>query len=352
MFRSLAQRVKIPCRSPRLSWQAMRMEQLRPLGIGEILDVAMKIYRRNAVVMMIPVALVVGPLQVISGLIAASAGSGSDADEFRRSINSIGDPGNDFTTQANPQIDIEYTQVAASLSIVALELIVTTLATAVCFKIVIDVYLGRKPDWRESLRFSTQRLRSLFWVVILTYLVAGLAFIPLIAPGIWLLVSWIAATPVLLAEGVRGRSALGRSFALVRGRWWPTFGTYFIGAIAVGMVTGLMTTLLFAVLFSGIADGGLPGFLISAVVGTVSGVITTPFMAALVAVIYFDLRVRKEGFDLELLAAGVGVTPPDDATAPQLPPLLPPQAPRYPNDDQPPYWPPPPGWKPRSPGSQ
>ncbi len=40
-------------------------------------------------------------------------------------------------------------------------------------------------------------------------------------------------------------------------------------------------------------------------VGT--SVITTPFMAAVLVLIYFDLRVRKEGFDLELLSQGVGV---------------------------------------------
>lgn len=329
----------------------MRMEQLRPLGIGEILDVAIKIYRRNAVVMMIPVALVVGPLQVISALISASAGSGND--DFQQSLDSIGDPGaGGFTAGTEPQIDVDLTQIAADLSAIALGFIATTLATAVCFKIVIDVYLGRTPNWQESLRFSAQRFRSLLWVVTLTYLVAGLALFPFIVPGIWLYGSWIVATPVLLAEGVRGRRALGRSFALVRGRWWPTIGAHFLGSIIAGIVAGIMTALFFALLFSGVADGGLPGFLISVVVGTVSGVITTPFMAALVAVIYFDLRVRKEGFDLELLAASVGVAPPDDATAPQLPPLLPPQAPLYPDDDQPPYWPPPPGWKPKTSGGQ
>ena len=36
----------------------------------------------------------------------------------------------------------------------------------------------------------------------------------------------------------------------------------------------------------------------------------TPLQAAVLAVVYFDLRVRKEGFDLELLARRVGVEPP------------------------------------------
>ncbi len=290
------------------------MGQLRPLRIGEILDVAMRIYRRNAVVMMIPVALVVGPLQVLSGLISASAGSGADSDQLRQSIDSLGDPGSgNFTTRTSAGGDVHITEVVANLSIVTLGLLATALATAVCFKIVIDVYLGQTPDWRESLRFSAQRFRSLAWLLVLTYLLAGLALIPLIAPGIWLFISWIAATPALLAEGTRGRRALGRSFSLVRGRWWPTFGTYLLGSLLAAIVTGIIGFALVAVLFSGVADGGFAEFLIGAVTQTVAGVITTPFMAALVAVIYFDLRVRKEGFDLELLAADVGIEPPDEA---------------------------------------
>ena len=39
----------------------------------------------------------------------------------------------------------------------------------------------------------------------------------------------------------------------------------------------------------------------------VASVITTPFMAAVLVLIYFDLRVRKEGFDLQLLSQGVGL---------------------------------------------
>ena len=44
----------------------------------------------------------------------------------------------------------------------------------------------------------------------------------------------------------------------------------------------------------------------SMIVNVVASVVTTPFMAAVLVLIYFDLRVRKEGFDLQLLAQGVG----------------------------------------------
>lgn len=290
------------------------MGQLRPLRIGEALDAALRIYRRNAIVMMIPVALVAGPLQVISGLISASTDSGTDSDQFGQSIDSIGNQGSgNFTAQTNTGTDFDFSDAIASLSIAVLGILATALATAVCFKIVIDVYLGRPPDWRESLRFSAQRFRSLAWILILTYLLAGLALLPFVIPGVWLFVSWLAATPVLLAEGVRGRRALGRSFSLVRGRWWPTFGTYLLGSILAAIVTSITVFIFPGILLGGGADGGFSEFLVGTLTQTVASVITTPFLAALVAVIYFDLRVRKEGFDLELLAADIGVEPPGEA---------------------------------------
>jgi hypothetical protein len=52
--------------------------------------------------------------------------------------------------------------------------------------------------------------------------------------------------------------------------------------------------------------------------------------------------VRKEGFDLELLAQRVGIPLQEGAQPPLIPPEPEPSA-------QPPFWPPPPGWRPPGP---
>jgi hypothetical protein len=61
-------------------------------------------------------------------------------------------------------------------------------------------------------------------------------------------------------------------------------------------------------------------------------------------VLYFDLRVRKEAFDLQLLAERIGVEPRPEWERAPLPAS--PLAPAGHGGAQPPYWPPPPGWKP------
>ena len=93
-----------------------------------------------------------------------------------------------------------------------------------------------------------------------------------------------------------------------------------------------------------LADGNTPALAFaSAVGGTVGAMITTPYSAAVVALLYFDLRVRKEGLDLQLLAHDAGVERDPDAPLP---------APLHGDEWTPeeraqaPYWPPPPGWKP------
>ncbi len=103
-------------------------------------------------------------------------------------------------------------------------------------------------------------------------------------------------------------------------------------------MSGIFSGILLAALLVG--DNALVEAIGQAVATTAASVLTTPFTAAVIAVLYFDLRVRKEGFDLELLARRVGVEPP--AGGP--PGILPPSG--EPPQGEPPFWPPPPGWRP------
>jgi len=180
------------------------------------------------------------------------------------------------------------------------------IASAAVLRAVSVAYLGGTPDWRDSLRAATSRLRSLIWLALLLAGGLGLSAVALFFPFIWLGVSWSIAFPILIAEGERGTGALRRSFRLVRGRWWPTAGALalaFMFQFFLGLVLGIPLGLLSASWDSGSAAA----IAVTSVVSVISSVITTPFMAAVLVLIYFDLRVRKEGFDLELLSQGVGI---------------------------------------------
>jgi len=303
---------------------------LRPLGVGEILDVAIKIYRSRFSVLVKSVAVVLGPVFALSAVVRLSMPAGEDLFE-------VGRPG----TTPEFEADRLFAVIAGTVVIGLLAFLASQLATAACFKAVSGAYLDEQPDWRESLRFARSRLGALLWLSFLLAILLLPAFLACIVPGIYLYVAWAVAAPVLLVEDVRGWDALKRSRELVKGRFWPTAGvlvlvailTAIVQAIFLGVLTGLVS----------VTGNEVARELANAVGQTVSSALTTPLSAAVLTVLYFDLRVRKEGFDLELLARRLGVEPGPDTGAEVLPAAPPPVT----SDDQPPFWPPPPGWRPR-----
>jgi hypothetical protein len=167
-------------------------------------------------------------------------------------------------------------------------------------------------------------------------------------------------------EGAGPSRALGRSRELVRGRWWGTCGVAVVGYLLVSIVSLALTGLVVGVAFANPARNTVTGFALNTLAGTIGSMIATPAAAAFITVLYIDLRVRKEGFDLLLLARRLGVERepgqelpsflPELAPAGSQPPFWPPPPgwepgpalpePQPPPSDQPPFWPPPPGWKP------
>jgi hypothetical protein len=303
---------------------------LRPLGIGEILDVGIKITTRHWWTLVRAVLVVVVPIQVLASIVTLSAPDGASTFDFETGTVDEGD---------------EWTFLAAALTAALLTLVAQTIATGACFKAVADAYLGRVPSWRRSLAQVVRRLHSILWISFLTYLLAGLALIPCILPGIWLYFSWTVAIPAFLTEGAKGRRALGRSFRLVRRFWWRTFAIILLGSILSGIIEAVVGGVLGAISFT--SDTEAVQVLANLVASVLAGAVTTPFIAAVTVVLYVDLRVRKEGFDLALLAARFGEGgEPGEGPLPLPAPPPPLSRPLPQGGSQPPYWPPPPGWKP------
>lgn len=303
----------------------MNAPVLRPLGVGEIFDVAIKIFRANAGTLLKLVGLVVVPLGILSGLIEISA-LPEDEDAYFEDSDAFG------------------TYIAGVAVSGLLGFLATIVATAACFKAVADAYLGTTPTWRNSLAFVFRRLHSVLWITILMTLLLIPAFLACLLPGIWLGVAWSVAIPAQLTEGVKGTKALGRSFRLVRGRWWPALAVVALGYLLTGIVGGALGALVGGVTAYDTTDPTFTATVATIVAQIFADAVTIPFIAAFLVVLYFDLRVRKEAFDLQLLAQQIGVEPPEGiGPPPQEPP--PPTGP----GSEPPFWPPPPGWKPSPP---
>jgi hypothetical protein len=168
-----------------------------------------------------------------------------------------------------------------------------------------SAYLGEEVDWKESLRFAFRRFVPLTVVLLITLggIIGGVLLC--IVPGIWLQGIWAVAVPALLVEDLAPVESLGRSKRLVDGRFWPVLGAITVGSLLASVVQSAFVLPVLVLQFVGVSF--LVTSLLNGAAQLIAVTVTVPFVAALSAVIYVDLRVRKEGFDLELLARGVGI---------------------------------------------
>ncbi|HUZ15328.1 MAG TPA: hypothetical protein VMU72_04015 [Gaiellaceae bacterium] len=313
--------------------------RLRPLGIGEILDVGIKIYTRNWLTLWKIVVFVVLPAQVLVNAIQVSA--------LPNGVNlSGGGPG---FSSGQPVFISHHDAVVLAVGVgasVLISFIATQLAQAGCFRAVADAYLGEEAHWSSSLRYALRRLPAVVVLTIVAGILEALGLIFCVIPGIYLWGAFSVAIPALLVEGAGPFRALGRSRRLVKGRWWTTFGVAIVGYLLVAIISTALTALVVGVAFANPARNTATGFVLNTLASTVGSMLTTPAAAAFATVLYIDLRVRKEGFDLFLLAQRLGVErePGTEVAAPDFFP----EAPAW-TADKPPYWPPPPGWTPGPP---
>jgi hypothetical protein len=188
--------------------------------------------------------------------------------------------------------------------LVNLVLVAPLLAGAMA-KATADLYLGTVPDVGSVLSFAMSRLGAILLVTLLVGLSAVGGFILLFIPGIIILVRLSAATVVVVVEDLRGRKALGRSWRLVKGHSWRVFFTLLL-AVLIAVVISIILAIPFAF---GALKPGLSGGILRFLGASLSGIITRPFLALVTTLLYFDLRIRKEGLDLAIMARDLGTSP-------------------------------------------
>jgi hypothetical protein len=123
------------------------------------------------------------------------------------------------------------------------------------------------------------------------------------------MVYWSVVVPAVIVEGHRAVAALKRSFGLVRGSWWRVFGiTLVVLLVAVGL--GLVVASPFALVSRMVAPSG-PTTLSETVVWISRAVVLVavqPVLSIVGTLLYYDLRVRKEEYDLTSLSREMGLT--------------------------------------------
>ena len=155
----------------------------------------------------------------------------------------------------------------------------------------------------------------------------GLLFITivLIPLVMWILVSWSMAIPVLLLERAGPLTSLRRSRALVRGNWWRLFAIFIVTYLLAGVISSGVGALVggVAALVPGLSADVRGGVLLTVL--AVTSALTEPVFPIVVTLLYFDLRVRNEALDLDVLAQRAAAASPPVA-APTAAAVAPPTA--------------------------
>ena len=236
---------------------------LRPRSAIEIIDAAVDVVRRHFLALFTLAAAMSLPAVALELLAVENPG----ADAF----------------------DFLHTLVSALLDTIASGAIIAYVGTRVS---------GTPLSTADALRAALRNFGRLFVGSIAYGLLVILGLLLFIVPGILFAARFFATPAVIMMENAEVGRALTRSNTLTTGatgRVVGIFGTawvvYLLTLFGVALLSqGLFRTALFSpqleVLFTGVAQAALQ-----------------PFLATLTTLLYFDLRVRGEGFDVAAMRA-------------------------------------------------
>jgi hypothetical protein len=258
---------------------------LRPRGIGEILDAGAALYRSQFGRLVRYAAVVVVPVQVLLTIVLISA----QPDNF-----SVG------VTGAAPQFTSTNARLGATFVVLLAGLLTHAFVVAVTTRVVANQYVDHDETSRALLSTTGRRFFAVIGVGLLVALcdAVGLVFclIGVVVP----FTVFSVAIPSLLLERKGVGAALGRSFELTKAHFWPV--------MAVVLTASFLSTLLSSSLAAGLvllARNADPTTIAIAqgIANSISATLTTPFVAATTVALYFDLRIREEAFDVQMAIA-------------------------------------------------
>ncbi|WP_427018652.1 hypothetical protein ACQCSX_09025 [Pseudarthrobacter sp. P1] len=301
---------------------------LRPLSLGEVLDGAFQAARRNGKAMFGSALLVQAAASLLNAVVLVLFFSGSN---FTAVI-----AGTLPSDELGPLV-LAY---GSSIAVAAmLQVLAQTTLQGVLVVPVLRAILNRHTGFKEMLALARPRIGTLLLAALLYMAASVLATAVVVAVAV-LLVLWLgpggivaavllaltaaaatiwAGTKVMLApaaiivEDLGVLAAVARSWRLTTSSWWRTFGTYFVAALIAGAIGGVIATPVSLVtsLVTGMANPNpteadfMASFAISQgvslLVSTLVGAVTLAFSSGVMSLIYVDLRMRKEGFDVVLM---------------------------------------------------
>ena len=280
------------------------MPDLRPMDFGEILDGSLMIYRRHfGLFLKLAVTALSVPLVLLVYFVL-------------RALTDL---------QQNPVRALVYL-----LPIGLVYYVASLVLTTGTIRIISDSYLGREPQLRDALSLGWSKIWPLTAVAFGKGIVAMLILlgcgvvvgigvavlkgagvllaVALVAAGTWflffVLCGYGVTTPVVVLEELRSSfDAFGRSWELTRSFKLKVAGLFFVAVLLTNFIPSVVFRGLGALFLQSVPPLGIA----LTAVGYVAPLALAPVLAAVITLVYYDLRVRREAFDLQVLGQRLGI---------------------------------------------
>lgn len=139
-----------------------------------------------------------------------------------------------------------------------------------------------------------------------------------IALVLWFTVRYAVAIPALVLENSKVGAAVRRSVELSKGRRWQGLLALLLGVVISYAMVALFQGPFYAAMAVLRIKGQLPLWLILSMTlsSSIAGIIAGPVPMIIFVIFYYDLRIRKEAFDLQQMMAALPEAPPGAAVSP------------------------------------
>ncbi len=306
----------------------METDWLRPMSLGRILDHTFSLYRRYFLLLVgitAPQAVLLAAIGIVTNRLSMN---------LRDAVSTPGAPPDPATLL---KVYATFWPVMVTLFLIGWSAAI--IAHGATTTAVSRVYLGKPTGVVDSFSRLKGRMGRLF-LVSLGVVVRLLGFLILLALGVagfvavgftinkvvgavfallaglgaivvffWVILRYVVAVPALIVEDSDARQAIARSVGLMRGH--RLRGVVILSLIGVVSYVAFLLLQGPFVVFNMVAavrhEAPAPWILAGMALGqAVSVWLTGPLGLVAFVLFYFDLRIRKEAFDLAMLMAGAG----------------------------------------------
>lgn len=322
--------------------------RIRQLGLGELLDETFRLYRSNFLTFVAIAALVYVPYFIVNYVVQIPF-----LEEMTALNQQLATP--NAANQVGPNFFTDFfsTLLFYMLGSIALSMLYVIffmpLMEGALARAISQRYLDRPVTVGDSFGVALRRILALigarlipalFWLTFFGILIGMFAGIGYIATGLLnndsssevgasvgamfavvfggfglILVLGVAALIIGIrvwftsqAAVVEGRGpweSVVRSWRLTQGYFWRTLGYIIVVGVLVALLAQIPAAVITAPLSAMLEDQPRLYYLISSIIGTIFTVLSTPFSLIAYTLMYYDLRIRKEGFDLEQQASAM-----------------------------------------------